>query len=154
MTSNSNSTVRLLAAKKTSGEPVFEQVLVEALEGFGEFRLIATPGLVLGVAAGDILKVDHGTGLFEIVSRGGNLSVHLYGSKSACDLLLPKIEALGGRLDGHTSNLWIFTLPAAGGFTELEKILNFVIEKHPEAEWYYGNVYDERDGVTPLNWWL
>jgi hypothetical protein len=26
-------------------------------------------------------------------------------------------------------------------------------EVSPNCEWYYGNVYDLKDGVTPLNWW-
>ncbi|WP_129307335.1 DUF4265 domain-containing protein [Streptomyces sp. L2] len=151
--SRNRRTVRLLAGKKTSGEPVFESVLGDAPDGCNEFRVLATPGLVLGVAAGDRLRVDEGSGTFEILSRGGNVSIQFYGSQAAADSLLSKIETLGGWLDGHKSGLWIFTISAAGGFTELERVLNSVTEDHSGVEWYYGNVYDEKDGVTPLNWW-
>lgn len=63
------------------------------------------------------------------------------------------IESLGGWLDGRAAKLSIFSLPAAHGFTEVEKILNSAMDENPGVEWFYGNVYDESDGVTPLNWW-
>ena len=46
----------MVAGHKTSGEPVFEQVLVDLLDD-GTYRIIATPGLVLGVAADDVVRV-------------------------------------------------------------------------------------------------
>jgi hypothetical protein len=27
------------------------------------------------------------------------------------------------------------------------------LARFPDSIWYYGNVYDPEDGVTPLNWW-
>jgi hypothetical protein len=32
------------------------------------------------------------------------------------------------------------------------RTLGEMMEQFPGSEWYYGNVYDPRDGVTPLNW--
>jgi hypothetical protein len=61
-------TIELVAGKKSSGDPAFEEVLVDVV-GEDVYRLVASPGLVLGVAAGDEIKVTGGQ--FEVVSRGG-----------------------------------------------------------------------------------
>ncbi len=49
-------TLDLRAGVKTSGEPVYEEVLVDGL-GNRTYRLAASPGLVLGVAAGDVIEL-------------------------------------------------------------------------------------------------
>ena len=154
MDESGQQTVRLIAGEKTSGEPVFEEVLVEELPESGHYRVLATPGVVLGVAAGDVLKVDLSKHKFSLVSRGGNIAVHVYGPHSVADLLVPKIASLGGRMDGRAPGLTVFTISAAKGFTALEEVLNTFVASNPTMEWYYGNVYDEIDGVTPLNWWI
>ncbi|TRV79529.1 DUF4265 domain-containing protein [Streptomyces sp. 130] len=145
-------TIRLLAGKKTSGEPVFEEVPVEELTPPGEYRLLASPGLVLGVACGDVVRVDSTTGEFDVLLRGGNLCIQLYGPPPVGDSVAQAIESLGGWRDGRASKLTVFTLPAVRGFSEVENVLNSVAEENSGVEWFYGNVY-EKDGVTPLNWW-
>ena len=64
-----------MAGHKTSGEPVFEQVLVDLLDD-GTYRIIATPGLVLGIAADDVVRVTPDAS-YEIVERGRNLAVQV-----------------------------------------------------------------------------
>ncbi len=65
----------LLVDISPSGEPVYEQVTAEALAD-GRFRLLASPGLVLGTAAGDIIEVaDDGTPM--VVERGGNVATRI-----------------------------------------------------------------------------
>jgi hypothetical protein len=130
-----------------------EEVLVEETDTPSIFRLVATPGLVLGVAAGDKIAVDVDAGSFVIISRGGNIAVQVFGPYDPVDSLAKEISALGGRMDGRSSGLTVFTIPASVGFEAVERILNAAIESCPELEWYYGNVYSLEDGVTPLNWW-
>ncbi|MEV7868074.1 DUF4265 domain-containing protein [Streptomyces sp. NPDC088124] len=146
-------TIRLLAGKKSSGDPVFEEVRVEELGTPGDYRLMASPGLVLGIASGDLLRVDPKTGKFDVLDRGGNICIQLYGPHSVSDSVASAIESLGGWMDGRSTKLTVFSLPATCGFTEVEKVLNSTMEENSGVEWYYGNVYDESDGVTPLNWW-
>jgi hypothetical protein len=153
MSESTRQTVRLVAGAKTSGEPVFEEVLVERLPTPGHVRVLASPGLVLDVAAGDVLKVDPESHGFSTVSRGGNLAIQVYGPHAAADSIEQEISAIGGRIDGRERNLTVFTVPASVGFPAVEKILNSLTARHSEMEWYYGNVYDKDDGVTPLNWW-
>lgn len=146
-------TIRLVAGKKSTGEPVFEQVLAEKLEPADTYRVVASPGLVLGIAAGDVLRVDLSAGEFQIVSRGGNICVQFYGPHALGDSVVDELRSLGARRDGRAPNLTVISVPATHGFDELEKVLNQAVARNPDAEWYYGNVYDAEDGVTPLNWW-
>jgi uncharacterized protein DUF4265 len=146
-------TIKLMAGKKSSGAPVYEEVLVDPL-GDGLHRLVASPGLVLGVAAGDHIAVS-GEGRFEVVSRGGNVAVQLYADPNIGADVSPLTSALanlGGRLDGHEKNLWVFTIPVSAGFPAIEAVFDAFQADNPGVEWYFGNVYAD-DGETPLGWW-
>ncbi len=112
-----------------------------------------------GVAAGDTVEVsDARTCAFNVVERAGNLAVQVYlapglGRAVESDLA-PAISRIGGALDDLVDNaLAVFTIPVSSGFEQIESILNGFVDRHPDAKWYYGNVYDQRDGVTPLGWW-
>jgi Domain of unknown function (DUF4265) len=150
---NPRTTVNLLAAKKKSGEPVYEEVLVDHLSE-SKYKIVATPGIVLGIAAGDLIEVCSDNGEFRIFSRGGNLSIHLYGDNCLVDEHLHELSVLSQAIDGRARNLTVLTVPVKIGFSSVEKTLNDFCSRHHEVEWYYGNVYDESDGITPLNWWL
>jgi hypothetical protein len=141
----------MVAGIKSSGEPVFEQVLVDRLDG-GAYRVVATPGLVLGIAAGDVIRVTP-EARYEIVERGCNLAVHVYGGHDLVDEVMKDVWELGGSLDGRADNLTVYTIPVSAGFPQVEQVFNDLVARHPDVEWYYGNVYDTEDGVTLLNWW-
>jgi Domain of unknown function (DUF4265) len=144
-------TVDLVAGHKSSGEPVFEQVLVDRLDD-GTYRIIATPGLVLGIAADDVVRVTPDS-QYELVERGRNLAVQVYGNHDLVDEVTKDVWELGGALDGRADNLTVYTIPVTAGFPKVEQVFNDLVGRHPEVEWYFGNVYDNVDGVTPLNWW-
>lgn len=153
-------TVRLLVELGSSGQPVHEDVLAER-EG-DKWRLLASPGLVLGTAAGDLLDV-HENRSFDVVERGRNIAVHVSAPASArdeLDRLKRNIEALGGRCDGiywtgdRINSLSVFTIPLSAGFAAVEAACNEYQRAVPPGEWYYANVYDPADESTPLNWWL
>ena len=141
----------LLVDISPSGEPVYEQVTAEALAD-GRFRLLASPGLVLGTAAGDIIEVaDDGTPM--VVERGGNVALQLFAPDDVADALAMLLRPLGGRLDGRIpGTLSVFTVPVAAGFARIEQLLDAVMARHGDVEWLYGNTFDV-DGVTPLGWW-
>jgi len=72
--------------------------------------------------------------------------------------LIPLVEQLGGRLDGDATfstlaNL-VFTILVTAGFPAIERAMAKAQAIAPGCEVFYGNVYDSKDGVTPLNWWL
>ncbi|UZN02625.1 hypothetical protein [Cellulomonas sp. S1-8] len=85
-------------------------------------------------------------------SAAGNLAIHVFAPADQGDDLFRRMSALGGRRDGQTPSLTVYTVPVAAGFSAIEAILADFTRSHPSAEWYYGNVYDN-DGVTPLRWW-
>ena len=144
-------TIGLLAAFKQTGEPVHEELPARPL-GAGVWRLMSTPGLVLGVAADDVVRVDD-DGSFEVLERGGNVAVQVYTQQPQAEVekLLAEVEGNGGWLDGyHAGRLAVFTFPVTTGFEAIESIVSAYTRRH-EEEWYYGNVYDDQD--QPLNWW-
>jgi hypothetical protein len=146
-------TIQLLAATGPSGKPVYEELLVEPC-GPETYKLVASPGLVLGIAAGDTIRVA-GSDSFEIVARGGNLCIQIF-SRDIDEIEEFATEAMarvGGRLDGKNKLELIFTIPMRAGFAPIEQAMKHIIERFPGTEWGYGNVYDKSDGVTPLNWW-
>jgi hypothetical protein len=143
-------TITIVAGQKSSGEAVTEELLVDELGG-DSWRLVASPGIVLGVAAGDTLQLGV-DGAPIVTSRGGNLAVQVYSPHEDADSLLPEVERLGGTLDARASGLTVFTLPVSVGFAKVEEVFRKFVENHPGAEWYFANVYAD-DGVTPLGWW-
>ena len=151
------STIELAVGKNRDGSPFIESILVDVL-GENRYRVVASPGLAEGMAAGDEIELapDEPLG-YRILKRGGNISVqflwHEGDIKQCLRDMEPKAEAIGGRIDGETERLLVFTIPASAGFPAIEKIFLDAKKQYPGCVWMYGNVYDPADGKTPLNWW-
>lgn len=152
--------VRLFVAAGPSGRPVFEDVPAQQ-QSPGVWTLRATPGLATGAAAGDKVKVG-ADGTFEVLSRAGNVALHVSapaGEQAALDRLTQQLERIGGWLDGRSwtrdggSSFSVFTVPVQAGFPSIEGALGEFVAAVPKGEWYYVNVYDPADDTTPLNWW-
>lgn len=147
--------VRLKVGGGPPDQPLYEQVLAVDL-GDGTVKIDASPGLVMGVAAGDVIRLTDDN-QFEIVSRGGNVCLQIF-HRSRIDEVaksaLQKIEGIGGWLDGQAPKLLVYTIPVSAGFAEIEAIVSQLQLSFPGLEWLYGNVYDLIDEVTPLNWWV
>lgn len=148
-------TLQLEAGRNSRGEPVLEEVAVEPLAG-GRFRLLASPGLLDGLAAGDVFELDD-AGRYGVVERSGNICVQLYYPRADLhrrvdEELVPDVNAAGGWLDGRAPGLSVLTFPLSVGFPAIERLLETWTEAVPGASWSYANVYAE-DGVTPLGWW-
>lgn len=148
-------TINILAGNSDSGNPVFEEVAVTSVGG-SRYRLLRTPGLVLGIARGDEIIYDKLTGTFTLGERGGNVAIQIYLN----DVTEAEVAQLAALLKQHSQATWdgysrsqaVFSFPAKIGFEVMQKLLSQFVSQHPQVEWYYGNVYAE-DGVTPLNWW-
>jgi len=145
--------LQLLAGRKSSGEPVHEEVLVDEIAP-NRYRVAATPGFVLGIAAGDVIEVSSNKDEFRTIDRGGNLAVHLYGDNCLVDDHLKELAELSPAVDGRALDLTVLTISLGFGFDRVEQVLDGFCHRHPGIRWYYGNVYDPTDGVTPLNWWV
>jgi hypothetical protein len=153
--------VRLLVSPGPSARPVYEDVSARPTAN-GGWVLDASPGLALGTAAGDVVEVDR-DGTFRVISRAGNVAVHVGAAAAANSqraALTKAIRALGGWLDGigwtrdGANSLSVYTIPVAAGFPAIQGALAAFSSAVPGSEWYYANVYDPADDKTPLNWWL
>ena len=148
-------TVDLLAGRKPSGEPVFEEVPVEALDE-RRYRLLASPGLLDGLASGDVFeRADDGS--YAVVTRSGNLCVQVWYPHQDLHArvdaeLLPEVNALGGWLDGRSPGISAFTVPVHATFARIKEIFDAWVAKLPGSGWSFANVY-AADGETPLGWW-
>jgi len=132
-----------------------EPVHVEVLEG-GRYRLLYSPGLVEGVAAGDEIELLDEAGTFRIIRRGGNLAVQVFSQEPVQPLrdeLADQVrERLSGSLDGDIDRGMVFTIPLSTGFAAIEAFFDGFVRTHAGTEWSYGNVYDPDTG-RPLGWW-
>jgi hypothetical protein len=151
----SEQTVRILAGRKSNGAPVLEVVPADDV-GSGVFRLAGSPGLAQGAAAGDTIAV-HEDGSFDVIERGGNLAIQVLVAdnfdESSLHQLIDEVRRLGGRLDGGEDRLRVFTVPVSAGFAAVESAFDDFVARTAGNEWFFANVYDPRDGVTPLGWW-
>jgi len=121
----------------------------------GTYRLLYSPGLVEGIAAGDVVRVvDPGTGGFELVSRGGNVAIKVLHDQIAAvrSFLDPRFERLGGRCDGAIEKAAVYTVPVTAGFDSIQNVMRAMVTEVAGSSWYFGNIYDADD--NPLNWWL
>lgn len=130
-------------------EPVHAQRL-----GGGRYRVLHTPGVVYGLAAGDELEAG-ADGAFRVLRRGGNLAVRVLcptGVAPFTEALAKEVqEKLGGILDGKVRNGLVFTVPVTAGFKRVEVVFQEFTQAMAGAVWEYGNVYDESG--NELDWW-
>jgi hypothetical protein len=150
-------TIDLVASTNPDGTRFYESVLVERI-GPGRYRVLASPGLLEGFAAGDEIELapEQSSG-HRVTKRGGNVCVQFFWGDDASrpwEELERQVATLGGRLDGQTPGLLVFTIPIAAGFPAIESVFYEAEKRYPGCRWVYGNVYDPADGVTPLEWWL
>lgn len=148
--------IGLYAGKRPDGENVVEQVRVQLTEK-KTYRLIQSPAFIQGLASGDEISFDAKDNSFELLTHSGNLAIRVFVKsdiENVKDHLCAKLEKLGGELDFANERMLIFSIHVSCGFKEIESILNAHVGDHSQSAWMYGNVYDPKDGTTPLNWWL
>lgn len=147
--------IELFAGVDASGQAVIERMPVKISEEDDSCQLVKSPAFVKGIASGDTIKLRPGSQDFELIKRSGNLCIRVLSRDdigSLAESLAPELEKLGGELDTETERLLVFSIHVSCGFQAIEALLN----KHVDGQssvWLYGNVYDPKDGETPLNWW-
>lgn len=150
--------IPLVAGYTDDNDPVLEQIEVRPVSGEREqFRLEKSPAFVRLLAAGDRIRYPAETELgYELLQRSGNLSIRVlrkHNIEEVEEALTPQIELNQGQLDRSSEALLVYTIHVSIGFPVIEGILDQAMGQFPGSVWYYGNVYDPQDGVTPLNWW-
>lgn len=149
----------LIAGYTPQGDAMVEQVPAVPVEDSRDhYRVQQSPAFVRGLAADDRIRypVDDQAG-WELIEHSGNLCVRIFSKHNTDDvdaLLTPEMELIDGKLDLKTPRALVYSIHVSIGFQKIEDVLSKVLARFPESVWYYGNVYDPEDGVTPLNWWL
>jgi hypothetical protein len=118
------------------------------------YQVLFTPGFVDGIAADDVIRAEAASGQFEVVVRGGNLAIKLFSREDigpVVDWIMPRLATLDGRLDGCLRHAAAITVPVTATFEAIEAVMARTVETFPGIEWYFANVYDDRD--QPLDWW-
>ncbi|MFE1440498.1 DUF4265 domain-containing protein [Streptomyces sp. NPDC058739] len=142
--------VRLLADYASSGQPVFEVLPAVLLEA-GLVELAGSPGLVLGCAAGDVLRVAE-DGRFEVVRQGGNLCVQAYRQGGFTPELFADLRNAVGQLGGVAEappdlGFMVVTVGRAAGPPAIEQAMDNWAAGSEGVEWWFGNG-DEGDAAS------
>lgn len=121
----------------------------------GQWRVLGTPGIVNGCAAGDEVDVA-ADGTFVVTRRGGNLAIHVYRPDGfpieALERLRRTLEAHGATVEWPAPRTFVVaTAPVQVGFATVERIMNDFAATLDGANWWFGNVYTADD--TQLGWW-
>ncbi len=147
--------IEVFAGTGADGQPVAERLQVRVNED-KTCQLVKSPAFVKGIASGDTIRFLPDSREFDIVKRSGNLCIRVFSRENITALgeeLTPELEKLGGELDIETPRMLVYSIHVSCGFQTIEKLLNEHIDEDTGCAWIYGNVYDPRDGQTPLNWW-
>ncbi len=149
--------LQLPAGQDSEGQQVLEKIEVFVLETADHYELKKTSMLVRGLGKGDIICVDQNqTSKYKVAKRSGNLAVRVF-RKTDIEVLesslTPQVEMHEGTLDIQTNRALSYSLHVNLGFAEIEALFDNAMAAYPDSVWYYGNVYDPADGVSPLNWW-
>lgn len=149
--------IQLVAGIDSQGSPVMEKLEVKYQEQAGSFELIRSPLFVRNLAAGDIFTcAQDNPANYQVIKRSGNLAIRVFRKESIQELeeiLTPEVEMMDGSLDLQSERALVYSVHVNIGFSEIEKIFDGAMARYTDSVWYYGNIYDPDDGVTPLNWW-
>jgi len=151
--------IPLIAGYNPQGDAIVEQVNAVVIDARRkEFRVEKSPAFIRGLAAHDRIRypTDDKAG-WELIEHSGNLCIRVFSKHNTDELdqmLTPEIEMIDGSLDLKSPRMLVFTIHVSIGFQKIENTINEVLGNFPDTVWYYGNVYDPHDGITPLNWWL
>ena len=142
-----------------SGRPGTEVIEVEPLCPH-QYRLLYSPGIVEGLAKGDIIELSATDPRgFTVVSRAGNLCVWFYFKEPGVnrgpvgELVRAAVEQFGGICDGGGNTNLIFSVPVSFGFPAVEALFHELAAQYPGSSWLFGNVYDPWNDFKPLGWW-
>jgi len=159
--------IPIIAGYRPDGEAIVEQVTVTQVQepdntqqnasASQQYRLLASPAFVRGLASGDRIRFpSDNKQCYELVKRSGNLSIKVM-RKDNIDVVLqnltPEIELLDGVLDLESPRLLVYSIHVSIGFQAIEQVLDRISGQFMGTLWVYGNVYDPKDGVSPLDWW-
>ncbi|UQV44996.1 DUF4265 domain-containing protein [Janthinobacterium lividum] len=151
--------IRVLADEDTDG-PTYETLPARQIDEH-VYELLASPGLTLNLARGDIVSIADPLAPAEVLKRGGNFCIQIYDAdavnQSAVDQLERDVkQQLGGTMDGQYEGSLTFSVPGHHGIYNVNGPFD-AFREATGVEWYFANIYanlDDDNDETPLNWWV
>jgi hypothetical protein len=149
--------IQVFVAMREHG-PIHEELPARSM-GENRYELLASPGLALNLARGDIVEIRNRDEPATVIRRGGNFCVQIYTDALApadLDALEKEVgQRLQGGLDGAYRGNLALTVPARAGMENICQVFDAFSQK-TGIEWYFANVYKHFDDVhdeTLLDWW-
>lgn len=144
----------------SSGDaPVHEELPARQVEP-GVYELLASPGLTLNLAKGDLVRIDAPDRPATVLKRGGNYCIQIYGDAipdHEIDRLASEVASeLRGTLDGRHGGSLALSVPSGAGGERIRTVFDGFTERTGLA-WYYANIYrnfEDPEDETLLDWWL
>ncbi|VWD40656.1 hypothetical protein BLA39750_05353 [Burkholderia lata] len=144
----------------SSGDaPVHEELPARQVEP-GVYELLASPGLTLNLAKGDLVRIDDSDRPATVLKRGGNYCIQIYGDAipdREIDRLAGDVASeLRGTLDGRHGGSLALSVPSGAGGERIRAVFDGFTERTGLA-WYYANIYrnfEDPEDETLLDWWL
>jgi len=149
--------IHVLAGHSSTG-PVLEELPATRIST-NKYRLLASPGLALDIAKGDVIELNKDKKAI-IIERGGNFCIQIYADK----INLKDIEklersirsSLNGSIDGSNNGNLAITIPSSNGIDKINSVFDD-FKNNTGIQWYYANIYlnpDNPNDETLSNWWL
>ncbi|GKT26893.1 DUF4265 domain-containing protein [Acidovorax sp. SUPP3334] len=142
------SIIKILAGHNKNG-PVHEELPAKQLDD-GAYRLLASPGLVLGLAKNDLISLNQ-EGEARLLRHGGNFCIQIYLENpdqakisKAAEIIDSK---LSGTIDGTGGGVIAFSVPISNGFQKTNDTFD-QISSLLGSEYYYTNVYKNLGGIN------
>ena len=143
-----------VAIKKSSDGKWIRERLPARVLGDDIYELANSPMLAQGLAADDRIRLFE-DGQYELVERGRNVSVQVFGEWTEMDALAQHVASVGGRLCGKEPRIRVFTLPLSLGLHKIETTVDDVVSEFAELTWLFGNltsvdlaIGENQDGET------
>jgi hypothetical protein len=150
--------INVYAGKNDSG-PVYEELPAKYIEG-DIYKLLASPGLALNLAKGDVIRIGDAGRPADVLERGGNFCIQIYTDEVSNDeierLRSGVSQELGGSLDGVNGGSLALSVPSSNGVEAINQFFDD-FKMRTGIEWYYANIYknfDDPNDETLLNWWM
>lgn len=135
-----------LCSDEVDGRAVQEMVPIRLVDD-GTVEVLGSPGLVMGCAAGDVLKLADGDGRFIVRHRGPNECVQAYAdtpfTPEAVAALSARFDQVRGIVEapGHRKFV-VVTVPTAAGEQWISRQMTEWCATVEGAEWQFGTSPD------------
>lgn len=157
MVDKNNEPILINVYAGTCNDNVVYEELPAVFIGNKKYELLASPGLALDLAKGDIIDITENHLPAKVLSRGGNFCIQIYDTEHNHIPILEKlVSELGGSIDGINNGNLAISVPATAGLDKINALFDSFTNL-TNIQWFVGNKYknpEDPSDETLLDWWL